>query len=168
MNLADYVASIGSLYLFAVAWPLSVVDIREHRLPNKFVLPAFPITLIGLLVAAIIGNRWPQFGAALLSAVIALAVGLLANKFGSLGMGDVKLISATTLSLAWFSLLSPIIALVLGFVVAAVVIVVQLIRRRSNLSDAIALGPYLLFGFVVTQILTWSSYLGGLTPSFLI
>lgn len=168
MDLVDCIAATGSIYLFAVAWPLSRVDIREHRLPNKFVLPAFPITILGLLIAAIIGDRWPQFVTAIATAFVALVIGLLANRYGSLGMGDVKLISATTLSLAWFSLLSPIIALVLGFVVAAVVIVIQLIRRRSKLTDTIALGPYLLIGFVVTQILTWSSYLGGLTPSILV
>jgi prepilin signal peptidase PulO-like enzyme (type II secretory pathway) len=71
------------------------------------------------------------------------------------------------MSLAWFNLASPLVALVLGFVVAAIFIFIQLIRGRSNLKESIALGPYLLLGFVVTQILTWSSYFGGLTPNFL-
>ena len=167
MTVADYVASLGALYLFVVAWPLSRTDIREHRLPNRLVLPAFPISLVGLVAAAFISHRWLDLALTILASVIAFAIGLLVNRYASLGMGDVKLISATTLALAWFNPLAPLIALVLGFVLAALVIFVQLIRGRTNLQNAIALGPYLLAGFVFTQILTWSSYLGGLTPNFL-
>lgn len=166
MTSADLLASLGAIYLFAVAWPLSRIDLREHRLPNRLVVPAYPITLIGLVSAAIISSRWQDLALALVAAVIAFAVGLFVNRFGSLGMGDVKLITATTLALAWFNFLAPMVALVLGFVLASAVILIQLMRGRTNLQNAIALGPYLLAGFVVTQILTWSSCFGGLTPSF--
>jgi leader peptidase (prepilin peptidase)/N-methyltransferase len=162
----DYIAALGSIYLFAVTWPLSRIDIREHRLPNKFVLPAFPITLIGFLPAAVFNQGWIRFSSAICAALVALVIGFLLNRYGSLGMGDVKLIAATTMSLSWFNLASPLIALVLGFVVAAVFIGIQLIRGKSNLKDSVALGPYLLLGFVVTQILTWSSYFGGFAPNF--
>lgn len=167
MTSIDLFATLGTLYLFAVAWPLSRTDIREHRLPNKYVLPAFPIAFAGFILSAFIYNRWQQLLIATVASLISFLIGLLANRFGSLGMGDVKLISAITLSLAWFSLLSPVIALVLAFVLASLVILVRLILRKSNLQDAIALGPYLLAGFVFTQMLTWSSCLGGFTPNFL-
>lgn len=167
MTLADYLASLGAFYLFVVAWPLSRIDIAEHRLPNRLVLPAFPITVAGMLAGSIIAGGWLQLAFALLSAIVAFAIGLLVNHFGSLGMGDVKLISATTLALAWFDPVAPLIALVLGFVLAAAVIFIQLLRGRTNLTNAIALGPYLLVGFVLTQILTWSSCFGGATPNFL-
>lgn len=166
MNLANVFAAGGSLYLFAVAWPLSRVDIREHRLPNKYVLPTFPITFFGFFLSAVLSNSWLQLFLATFAALVIFAVALLANRFGSLGMGDVKLIAAMTLSLAWFSLLSPMIALVLAFVLAAMVILIRLMLRRTNLKESIALGPYLLAAFVVTQILTWSSYFGGFTPHF--
>lgn len=168
MNFSDLFATAGALYIFAVAWPLSKVDLLEHRLPNKFVLPAFPVLIIGFLIAAFLGSTWDQLIAAIFAALIAFTFGLLANRYGSLGMGDVKLIAATTMSLAWFNLLAPLIALVLGFVLAALVIAVQLLKRRTTLQDAMALGPYLLGGFVVTQILTWSTYFGGLVPNFLL
>lgn len=166
MNLAQYFAASGSLYIFAISWPLAKTDFLHHRLPNKFVLPAFPITFFGLLAASLVLNQWSQLLAAVTFSTFAFAVGLLANKYGSLGMGDVKLITVTTMALAWGSLIAPLIALVLGFVLAAAVILIQLVRGTTNLGDAIALGPYLLVGFVVTQILTWSSYLGGFSPNF--
>lgn len=167
MTPADYLASLGAVYIFAVAWPLSHIDIREHRLPNRLVLPAFPIAIFGLATGALIGNRWPDFAMAVVAAAISFVCGLLVNRFGSLGMGDVKLIAAMTLAMTWFSLFAPLIALVLGFVFAAAVILVQLMRGRTNLQNSIALGPYLLAGFVLTQMLTWSSYLGGFSPNFL-
>jgi leader peptidase (prepilin peptidase)/N-methyltransferase len=167
MNLADYLAATGSIYLFAVAWPLSKIDIREHRLPNKLVLPAFPITLFCFLVASVVSSSWVKFYSAIAASIIAFCLGLLVNKYFSLGMGDVKLISATTLCLAWSNFLSPILAMVLGLVIASLFILLKLIRGRTTLGDAIALGPYLLAGFVCTQILTWSSCFGGCTPNFL-
>ena len=167
MTSIDLFATLGTFYLFAVAWPLSQTDVREHRLPNKYVLPAFPITFAGFLVSAIFYNHWQQLLFATIAALVSFVIGLLANRFGSLGMGDVKLIAAMTLSLAWFSVLSPLIALVLAFVLASLVILVRLVLGQAYLHQAIALGPYLLAAFVVTQMLTWSSCLGGLTPNFL-
>jgi len=168
MNLANLFAASGGLYIFAVSWPLARTDYLQHRLPNKFVLPAFPITLVGLVLASVLLDQWWQLLVAISYAAGVFGLGLLANKHGSLGMGDVKLMTVTTMALAWSNLLAPLIAMVLGFVLAALVILIQLLRRKSNLADAIALGPYLLAGFVFTQILTWSSYFGGFMPNFLL
>lgn len=166
--LANGFALIGTIYLIAVTWPLSLIDIREHRLPNRLVLPAFPITLVGLLLASAISNHWINLASALAAALIAFGVGLAANRWASLGMGDVKLISATSLCLGWFSFIAPLIAIVLAFVLASVVVLVLLAMRKTTLSSSLALGPYLLAGFALTQILTWSTYLGGFSPNFLI
>lgn len=167
MVLSGIFASLGAIYIFVVSWPLSIIDIREHRLPNKFVLPAFPIIILGFLVASVIQNSWQQTLLALTASIVAFAIGLLINRYGSLGMGDVKLLAATTLSLAWFNIFAPMLALAMGLVAAATVILILLVTGRTTLSQSIALGPYLLLGFVVTQILTWSWYFGGFDPYFL-
>lgn len=161
MTIFELPAILGSLYLFAVAWPLSVIDIREKRLPNRLVVPALPITFLGYLVTAILSSEWNALISAFICAVLAFGLGLMANRFASLGMGDVKLITATTFALAWFSPISPFVALLLGFILAAAVIFVQLLRGKATLGDSLALGPYLIVGFVLTQMLSWSSYLGG-------
>ena len=166
MLLSGVFASLGAIYLLAVAGPLSVIDIREHRLPNKFVLPAFPIIALGFVLASFSENSWQQTLFALASSLVAFGIGLLINRYGSLGMGDVKLIAATTLALAWFNLFAPVLALFIGLLLAGAVVITLLIIGRTKLSQAIALGPYLLLGFAVTQILTWSWYFGGLEPIF--
>lgn len=167
-SLANYFALAGTLYLLATAWPLSRIDIREHRLPNRLVLPAFPITLLGQLIASGISNQWLNLAVGLAVTVVAFCVGMAANRWASLGMGDVKLISAISFSLGWFSFLAPLIAIVLAFVIASLVVLLLIALRKTTFSSSIALGPYLLAGFAVTQILTWSTYLGGFTPNFLI
>lgn len=166
MVLSGVFASLGAIYLFVVTWPLSVIDIREHRLPNKFVLPAFPIIILGFIAASFLENSWNKISFALTCSLIAFGVGLIINRYGSLGMGDVKLIAATTLSLAWFNLFAPVLALAIGLMLAGAVVLILLFTGRTTLSQAIALGPYLLLGFAVTQILTWSWYFGGLEPIF--
>jgi len=142
-------AWIGPIYLLAVAWPLTRIDLRERRLPNRLVVPAFPIILLGQLLAAFISGSWISLGIALACGLCALVIGLLVNRFANLGMGDVKLIAAITLALAWFDPLSPFIALLLGFAVATVVVVAMLVRRQIKMGSTVALGPYLLVGFVL-------------------
>ncbi|MEY4043023.1 MAG: hypothetical protein RL529_590 [Actinomycetota bacterium] len=157
MTLTDYFAWLGPIYLLAVAWPLSVVDIRERRLPNKFTLPAFPITLFGQLIAVCGGADGTRLLLALLAGVLAFSACLALNRYAGLGMGDVKLIAAITLTLGWFNPLLPAIAVAIALALAGVVALAMIIRRKANMGSSIALGPYLLVGFALSFIaLGWS------------
>jgi leader peptidase (prepilin peptidase)/N-methyltransferase len=157
MTLTDYFAWLGPIYLLAVAWPLSVVDIRERRLPNKFTLPAFPITLFGQLIAVCGGADATRLLLALLAGVLAFSACLALNRYAGLGMGDVKLIAAITFALGWFSPLLPAIAVAIALALAGVVALAMIIRRKANMGSSIALGPYLLVGFALSFIaLGWS------------
>jgi leader peptidase (prepilin peptidase) / N-methyltransferase len=138
---------LGSLYLLSVSWPLAVIDLRERRLPNKLTLPAFPIALVGQLVAVALGAPADRCLAAVLSAVIAFALCLVLNRRAGLGMGDVKLIAAIALCLAWFSPLLPAIAILIGLVIAGLVAIAMVVLRKASMGSSIALGPYLLIGF---------------------
>ncbi|MEO0027443.1 MAG: hypothetical protein RL716_774 [Actinomycetota bacterium] len=123
---------LGPAYLLAVAWPLAKTDIREHRLPNRLVLPALPITLLSQLLAAWLEDAWMQALLALGVAAVAFVIGLLLNHLASLGMGDVKLITVIALALGW---------------AASLAVLPLLILRKLSRSKSIALGPYLLGGF---------------------
>ncbi len=145
-------AWLGPLYLVAVAWPLTVIDLRERRLPNRLTLPAIPITLLGQGLEIILGADPWRLLSAFVTASAAFAVCLLLNRFAGLGMGDVKLISGITLSLGWFSPLLPLAALLIAFVAAGAVSLVLVVLQKTRMGSSIALGPYLLFGFVVCFI----------------
>lgn len=146
---------VGNLYLLAVAWPLARTDIREHRLPNKYTVPAIGIALVAELAAALFGNEWLNFFVALICALVAFGVSLLANRFATLGMGDVKLITAMTLCLGWFSPMAPILAVTFAFAIAGVVVLAKLIARKTRMGQSIALGPYLLIGFVIALAMSF-------------
>jgi leader peptidase (prepilin peptidase)/N-methyltransferase len=163
----DLFALLGTFYLIAVSIRLSIIDVRQHRLPNRIVLPAYPITVLGQFIASALGNDWPNLLSALGCALLSFVVGLAANRWASLGMGDVKLIGAIALSLGWFSFLAPLVSVVLAFVIACAVVLFMVALRKTTMGSSFALGPYLLVGFVLTQMLTWSSYLGGFSPNFL-
>jgi leader peptidase (prepilin peptidase)/N-methyltransferase len=152
MTPTDYFAWLGPFYLLAVAWPLSLVDINERRLPNKYTLPAFPITLFGQLIAVCGGADGTRLLLALFSGVLAFSACLALNRYAGLGMGDVKLISALTLALAWFNPLLPAIGISIALVLAGLVALILVLRRKTNMGSRIALGPYLLAGYVVTLI----------------
>ena len=145
-------AWLGPLYLVAVAWPLTVIDIRERRLPNRLTLPVFPITLLGQGAEVLLGEDLWRLLAAILAAFIAFAIALLLNYIAGLGMGDVKLIAGITFALAWFSPLLPAVAILVAFVSAGAASLVLLALRKTRMGSSIALGPYLLFGFLVCFI----------------
>lgn len=84
-------------------------------------------------------------GCAALAAVIGLAV----NRTGKLGMGDVKLITGITWALAWFSPMQPLIWLTISFGLATAVVLFLFAKRKMSMGRSIALGPYLLLGFVI-------------------
>jgi leader peptidase (prepilin peptidase)/N-methyltransferase len=144
--MSEVFAWLGPAYLVAVAWPLARTDIREHRLPNKYTLPLVPIALIGQLAACLAGADWSRMAVALGWATAAFAIGLGVNRMGTLGMGDVKLITGMSLSLGWFTPVAPLVALGAAFALATVVVLFLFLTRKARMGSSIPLGPYLLVG----------------------
>ena len=147
-NLSSLFSALGLGYLVATAWPLAKTDILERRLPNKYVLPAFPITLFGQFLAGLVGAGFLNMLWALMAGVITFGISLVINRFGLLGMGDGKLMTVMSLALGWYSPFLPIIALGLCFLIAGLVAIVLLSVRRIKIGGSMALGPYLIAGFL--------------------
>ena len=151
------IASIGLFYLLLVSWPLAKTDIAERRLPNKYVLPAFPITWLGQLVASLSFGGWVNFLWAQIVAVLVFGLALVVNQLSLLGMGDVKLMAAMALSLGWYSPIMPMFAMVATFLIAGVVALLLLVSKRISLGNSMPLGPYLIAGFASAIIAgVWS------------
>jgi leader peptidase (prepilin peptidase) / N-methyltransferase len=156
-NLSSLFSALGLGYLVLTAWPLAKTDILERRLPNKYVLPAFPITWFGQIVAGVLGAGFLDMLWALIAGAITFAISLVINRMGLLGMGDVKLMTVMSLALGWYSPLLPIIALGLSFLIAGLVAVVLLAARRIKLGGSMPLGPYLIAGFLgAITLAVWS------------
>ena len=156
-NLSSLFSALGLGYLVLTAWPLAKTDILERRLPNKYVLPAFPITWLGQLLASFAGAGFVNMLWALLAGVVTFGLSLLINRLGLLGMGDVKLMTVMALALGWFSPLLPIIALGISFLIAGIVAIWLLLRRKIKLGGSMPLGPYLIAGFLgAVTLAVWS------------
>jgi leader peptidase (prepilin peptidase)/N-methyltransferase len=156
-NLSSLFSALGLGYLVLTAWPLAKTDILERRLPNKYVLPAFPITWLGQIVAGVLGAGFLNMLWALVAGAITFAISLVINRMGLLGMGDVKLMTVMSLALGWYSPLLPIIALGLSFLIAGLVAIILLAARRIKLGGSMPLGPYLIAGFLgAITLAVWS------------
>jgi leader peptidase (prepilin peptidase) / N-methyltransferase len=136
------VAAVPALYVAAVAPELTRIDLAEHRLPNRLVVPGL---VVGLLAAA---ASWVATG---IPPVVPLVAGVafggvlfLLALTGGMGMGDVKLAAVLGLAspTAGVAIASPLIAFLLGGVV---VLVVLIVRGRGH---RIPFGPFLLAGYV--------------------
>jgi len=131
-----------------------VIDLREHRLPNRLVLPAFPVALLAQLIATIISADWARQLFALLMALLIAAIGLGANYIDALGMGDVKLATVIALTLGYFNPWLPVIAIGIAFVLAFAVVLVLITLGKVKIGSSIPLGPYLLVSFIGAN-LSW-------------
>ena len=134
-----------SAYVAAVSVPLVIIDIREHRLPNRLVVPGLVLALVcGVLeVVLTSGLGWMP----LLSGVVAFAVFALLSRFGGLGMGDVKLAAVLGVASGFLGGEATIGSFALAFVFGGfAALVLWLFKRRGSL----AFGPFLLLGFWAT------------------
>jgi leader peptidase (prepilin peptidase) / N-methyltransferase len=140
--------------LAALGVTLGVIDIVEQRLPSVLVFSG--IALVGALLAtsAILHSRGPDFLRALVGMAVIAAVYLVLALVsgGGLGAGDVKLGGLLGLALGWLSWPALVTATVLGWFAAALVwLLLCLIRRRPQ-GSLLPMGPFLLFGALITII----------------
>lgn len=143
------------LYLLWLAVVLSVIDIRTHKLPNKYVLPAYPVAAVLLLGAALAAGM-PHV---VISAVGgALAAGTLywllwALYPAGMGFGDVKLAGVLGMFLGFLSWQHVLLGLGAGFVVGGLWGVAVIVSRRGTAKSAIPFGPSMLAGALAAMLL---------------
>jgi leader peptidase (prepilin peptidase)/N-methyltransferase len=135
---------------FAWAVPLVRTDFREHRLPDRLTLAAYPLaaTAIATIAPA-------HLGGAALDAVVAITIAWIAHHLADLGFGDVKLIGSCALVLGVTSNPgeSSLGALFVGSTLAGLHAVIHLGITRDRVAH-IPLGPSILVG-------TLAGLLGG-------
>jgi leader peptidase (prepilin peptidase)/N-methyltransferase len=160
-------AAMPAVYLAAVTPELVRIDLREHRLPNRIVVPGI---VVGLAAA---GLSWPATGdpplVPLVAAVATATLLFLLSLGGGIGMGDVKLaaligLASPTIAIA---LAAPLAGFLLGGVAASIVLVRGVLagRGREARRAHLAFGPYLLAGYWVALVLvTVTGSIAGAGP----
>lgn len=150
----------GTWYLLAVAvfvcagiW-LSIVDVREQRLPNKILWPATGAILVLLICQALEDFTLEKITQALIVAGALFLVFAILRLISpsSLGFGDVKLSLSIGLILGWQAWQDAVLAVLLAFVLGAVFSVVALLTKRLTLKSHIAFGPFMVAGALLMLV----------------
>ena len=145
------------LYLAAIAPLLGTVDAATRTLPNRIVLPAYPLAVMLLGFAAWrigdAGALWRALAGGMLLYATFLAVALVAPP-GSLGFGDVKLAGLLGGFLGFVGWMAVWLGMMIAFGLAALYVVVRLLVRHGQRDQMVPLGPALLVGSLVAVIVS--------------
>lgn len=125
---------------------LAVIDLREHRLPNRITFPLYAWGALGLSAASAVGHDWERLASAAGGAAGLFALFWLFWFFGPTGYGDVKLAGVIGLFLGWAGVPYLVAGLLLGMLGAALLTTVLVLARRLTRRSAVAYGPYLVAG----------------------
>ena len=143
---------LAIVVVFGLSLPLAVIDFKEHRLPNPLTYSAIAVSGALVFAAGILTQNWLQLVTALCLGLVTLGIGYLMAKVNGIGMGDVKYLVATNTLLGWFSPWLILVMLAIGFTTASLISLALILRRQANLKTPVAMGPFLILGFVVVSI----------------
>jgi leader peptidase (prepilin peptidase) / N-methyltransferase len=142
------------LCLGAIGVALAFIDLDCHRLPDRLTLPAYPIGVALLAVAALAGHD----GRALLRALVCM-VGLFAFYYvlalvypAGMGFGDVKLAGVLGLYLGWLGVDRVVVGTFLAFLVSAAVGLGLVLARRATMKSHLPFGPFMLLGALLAVL----------------
>ena len=138
---------------------LSVIDIREHRLPDRIVLPMYPVLASVLVLSGVLTHRWPLCSSAIGAGVWLAVIGLvwLISGGRAMGFGDVKLAPLLGASLGWISVDAAFTGLTSCWIIGGLWALLLLVTGHVRRSDAIAFGPFMLLGLGLGIALSASS-----------
>ena len=138
---------LAYLWLAVASVVLAVIDARTHRLPNRWVLPGYPVLLVLFVMACLAGAPWLSFLRALVGGAALFAFYLLLRAAGGgMGGGDVKLAGVLGLALGWAGWAELAVGAFAGFVFGGVYGAMLLAARRAHRRTAVAFGPWMLLG----------------------
>jgi leader peptidase (prepilin peptidase)/N-methyltransferase len=127
---------------------LGAIDVAVRRLPNKIVLPAYPV--IGLLLAgaAAVRHDWWSLARGGLGALVLFAFffALALIHPGGMGFGDVKLAGVVGLVLGYLSWSALVVGAFTGFFLGAVIGVAVIVLGRGGRKTALPFGPFMVAG----------------------
>jgi leader peptidase (prepilin peptidase)/N-methyltransferase len=147
---ADWALPAFCIFLAALL-AISIVDLEHYIVPNRIIYPTLSLCIPLLVVAAAASHRWDWLGEAAVGGVAGF-VGLLVIHViqpRGMGFGDVRLAGVIGLMLGWLGLSHVVLALFLGFVMAAVIGVALIVTKVRSRKDAIPFGPFLAAGAAI-------------------
>lgn len=135
------------LYLATISLLLSLIDLDTHRLPNRIVRPAYPVSAVALLFSAIHSNTVPWWVVLLGGFSMYLFFRTLyALSRGGVGIGDLKVAGFLGMYLAYFGLPTVFYGTLAGLMLAGLCVLFGTLFLGWSLRHKIAYGPFLFAG----------------------
>ena len=143
---AEFITLVAFLYLAAVSTALAMIDLDTHTLPNKIVLPAYPVAAVLLTTAALVAGEPGRLLSALIGAAALFALYLILAIIspGGMGLGDVKLAGLLGLYLGYLGWAPLIVGAFGAFLLGGAFGLVLMATRKAGRRSSIPFGPWML------------------------
>ena len=147
---------VAFLYLAAVSVALAMIDIDTHTLPNRIVLPAYPVGVVLLTSAALLTGEPERLLPALIGGAALFGLYLLMALLypGGMGLGDVKLAGVLGMFLGWLGWAPLLVGAFGAFFLGGLFSLVLILTRKASRKSGIPFGPWMLAG-------AWLGIFGG-------
>jgi leader peptidase (prepilin peptidase)/N-methyltransferase len=153
----DQRAAVPALLVFtALGIALSAIDLAVRRLPDRLVLPAYPVLAVLLAGAGAVRHDWTSVLRAGLGALTLFGFFfvLAATSPKGMGFGDVKLAGVIGLVLGYLSWSALLIGAFAAFALGAGAAVVVLASGAGNRRTALPFGPFMVAGALLALWVT--------------
>ena len=133
---------------------VSIIDIRERRIPNAITYPAIFFALLFLSTVGTFLDSGPKLSRALIGLFVTFGVFLSLHVISpnGIGLGDVKLSALLGLSLGWISIDALIFGLFAIFIISGLYSLVLIIRNPRMLSASIPFAPFMTLGYLIGAV----------------
>ena len=141
------------LILFVLGGKLAIIDYQTHRLPNRIV---GWLTVAQLAALGYLGLEQPdKFRIALATSLATLLTYsfLFLISRGALGMGDVKFSFPLGLTIGWYAPSDWLLTVLLTFVLAGLVSIIEIVIGRKTWKSKFAFGPYMYLTAILVIVI---------------
>ncbi|TFD87756.1 prepilin peptidase [Cryobacterium serini] len=137
---------VAFLYLAAISVALAMIDLDTHTLPNKILLPAYPVAAVLLTAASLVAGEPGRLLTTLIGAgaLFGLYLALALISPGGMGLGDVKLAGLLGLYLGYLGWGPLIVGAFGAFLLGGVFGLLLLATRKAKRRSGIPFGPWML------------------------
>lgn len=127
---------------------LAWIDARSHLLPNRIILPWYPMAFVLLGLSAALAGQWDSLLRLVLAAAALFAFYLLLHLIqpSGMGLGDVKLAGVLGMYLGYLGWEHLLLATMATFVLGALFGLLLMALRRATRKSSLAFGPFMVIG----------------------
>lgn len=141
---------------------LAAVDMERYLLPRAIVYPTAGLVILGLLVAAGMGDHWRRLGIAVACAAVSFAFFFAINfvRPAWMGFGDVRLAGLIGLTLGWLGAWYVVVGFMAANLLGALFGIGLMAAGRATRRTALPYGVFLAGGSVLAilvggQVIHW-------------